>query len=144
MEDIQLRLKLLLDKPEWTEDEKQWLYNYLEKTDAEELRRLMLVEFSKLADQPQASPSAKQLQNLSIIHRQIDADFSPGQPRARGVLFFRLAAAVVVALCFTAIYAWLNPRDEKVVFNGGTSRPKISVPGDKDIIPGSNKAKLTL
>jgi len=145
MEEIQLKLKLLLDKPEWTEDEKQWLHDYLETSDAEELRRLLLIEFSGSADQPQVSPSAQQLQNLRIIHKQIGAAASTRQPRASGVLFFRLAAAAaIVALCFTGIYAWLNPADKKVVSKSGSSRQQISIPGHKDILPGTNKAKLTL
>lgn len=50
------QLTRLLDKPELTRAEKRWLLGYLENTDGEELREIMLASF-----RPAESPTTDEI-----------------------------------------------------------------------------------
>ena len=71
------QLKRLLEKPEWTDEEKSWLLNYLENSDGTELEHLMEGHFKNAHDTDQ------------LIHRLQENDTV-----AFDMLFFKYEAAV--------------------------------------------------
>lgn len=105
MEDPTKKLTRLLDAVELTEEEKQWLLTYLEKTDTSELNNIMLRKFhGMLAEQPEDKERTERM--LQHIHERIGV-----QPSTRAGInswFYRLAAACAACLLLTGALYWIR------------------------------------
>lgn len=132
------RLRQLLEKQHWREEERRWLLHYLDTTDQAGLRQLMQETFDNDAALHQADATAERM--LLLIHQKIKAKKSKGT-----LLFFksrkhiRAAAAVLFIVSIGALaYTYYAPEKEN-------ARAIIqNRPAPQDIAPGRNAAVLTL
>lgn len=137
------KLQELLNKSQWTEQEKQWLLTYLEQTGAEddELKVLMLQHFNQIQSDPIDPALSKKL--LNNIHERIAIKQSPVKIPASTIWMRKLAAASLIGLLALGSYFWLKP-DKNI----GTAQNKTvkerSKPVGNDVAPGGNKAMLML
>jgi len=143
MEDLKIRLRRLLDKPEWTEEDRQWLLTYLENTEASELSSLVLQKYSEGEWPPRQIDPEISKEMLEGIHERLGLR----RPSRRIPVFHmrtvRIAAACLAGLLIVGIYWRLSKRREELAGNQLASR-QSSRYFKSDIPPGGNKAILTL
>ncbi len=134
------RIKILLEKAEWTAEEEQWLLNYLENSDASELKELMQKLFSDdLENTKKIAPSISERLLIGIHQR---TGISQKNEKAKQVRLWtwRMAAACVVG--FLAFSTYLLLRNNS---NHQTAQTQAdNKVANKDVKPGSDKAVLTL
>lgn len=132
------RLRQLLDKQEWTEEERRWLLNFFDTTDHIELQQLMQEKFDK--DSVINQPEAKAEHLLLLIHKSLDAG------KRSGKLFYLkswkqvMAAASIVLVLSMGAVAYIYNIPEKHTTIAAVSKPETP----KDIAPGHDNAILTL
>lgn len=134
------RVRLLFESGHWSEEDRRWLLEYLERQDSEEMRQLMEAHFqADAAAAPPNPPAAERL--LALIHEKI-------QPEAtRPRLFFlrrswqKWAVAALVLLIAGKVVLYflpVSPAAKKPIASG---QP---VHYAQDLPPGRNNATLTL
>ncbi|MEO6000379.1 MAG: FecR family protein [Chitinophagaceae bacterium] len=145
MEDLKIRLAILMDKSEWTEEDKKWLLNYLENTGSQELNSLLLEEFNKRNEPAEKLDPHISRQMLNNIHEKIGVGKTVIKAPVFSLWPRRITAAAVIILCMAGSYLAITTNWEKdfvKIHNGGKS------PNTKkfknDVPPGGNKAVLTL
>ncbi|MEJ7587253.1 MAG: FecR family protein [Ferruginibacter sp.] len=132
-------LEILLQKPDWTIEEKQWLLAYLENSDGAELqelmRRLFLVDLHESLTI--SGETAEQL--LKNIHEKIILSKRPGQSKLVRMWTIRVASACIIGLLACGTYYLLKTESSK------KSSPTTTAGAFKnDVAPGGDKAILTL
>lgn len=140
MENLKDKIAQLLSKAEWTEKEKQWLLRYLENTDGEELCDLLQLQFEDenyQVEQVDQETSKKMLQN---IHERIGVVKRINKAPKVKMWILKIAAASVIGFLVLSTY---------LLFKGDTKKEiaKTQVnnkPYKNDLLPGGNKAVLTL
>ena len=139
MEDQKKQLKRLLEKPEWTTGEMQWLLNYFGNSDGTELIQLMQKQFSD--DLENSNEISREVSDklLRSIHEKIQAGSVKRKPRVFPLRRMAVAASVIGLLLLSAFF----------LFNrGGTkgyAKAKVNNQRFKDdVSPGGDKAILTL
>ncbi|RPD39856.1 FecR family protein [Chitinophaga barathri] len=142
MNSEQQRLKQLLSSGAQTDADEQWLLSYLETTDATGLRELAATLFQQeLAEGARIEPASSRrlwdrIQERLEEGQPVPEAFQHPQPqpvrppKSRIALYWQAAAAVL--LIAGSVYLWQHTAPEKT--------PVAS----RDIVPGSNKAMLTL
>jgi hypothetical protein len=141
MEDVNNLLKQLLNKAEWTEEEKQWLLHYLENTETNELKELMqqrLEEEKQKEGLPDPEISAKMLDR---IHER--TGFKKPVKKASVIRMWTMrvaAAASVTGLLVVAAYFWFKEDRKKEVAKTEVKHNTYK----NDVLPGGDKALLTL
>jgi transmembrane sensor len=134
--DIVNKLKRLLENPVWSEEDRNWLLQYLEETDHPELRRLMEEKFKSDGLSGLEYPDTEKM--LSAIHEKIDA--AEPEKRIVALNWKRLLMAACFMLAIgTASFFYLR---EPGIGNETTGAKKTQLP--HDIAPGHNNAILTL
>lgn len=132
------KLKRLLGADHWSDEEKEWLLGYLENTQQEELRQLMSDRF--YAAQAINETKADSDRLLAQIHNNLDV------PNTGSRVFFldnwkRMSAVAAILLMMgTGLFFFLNERSAKKL---AQSSP-VKAPVQKEIVPGSDNATLTL
>lgn len=143
MKNKKSRLAELFNKPAWSDEEKQWLLNYLEEADTDDLKSLMKAQF-----EAEQAPSVKDQEYsakiLALIHEKIGVPKKQGRVVDGKVKFLRsLAAACIVGLLGFAGYVFFKPEAERS--GPGVPQTANAKPVRKnDVLPGGNKATLTL
>jgi transmembrane sensor len=138
MEDIAARLQLLLNKSEWTEEEKTWLQNYLEQTEASELESLMQHQFEEKQLQQLDRDVSNQL--LHHIHESINQKERVKKAGVHRIGIFRIiAAAAIIGVIILGIYFTLNGNGKETILRAQKIKPY-----QNNVLPGSDKAVLTL
>jgi transmembrane sensor len=135
----QSQLKELLDKPEWTEDEKRWLLNFLESPDSSELLDLSQEQFRLSLQQQVTIQPELSKKMLEIIHQKTGIVEKPHK-NIINIWFVRIAAASVILILLAGIFYFnKNGRNDNDLV-------KRRVPSllKNDLPPGGNKAILTL
>lgn len=127
--DIQ-KLKELLASDQWSDEEEQWLLNYLETTDAAELRELVAAQYEKDLSTGVSITDTTSRQLWDQIRMRLDEN-----PRAKVVRMKNRGrvlkwAAAIMLLVTGSFYLWY-PRTHNYV-------------AAVAITPGSSKAMLTL
>ncbi|MGN6163770.1 MAG: FecR family protein [Flavisolibacter sp.] len=132
------KLQHLLEKEEWSYEDRNWLLQYLEEKGHPELRLLMQERFDNDATSQSQHPEAEKL--LSIIHKKIDGT------QNKAALFSlikwkrMLVAASVILVVGTACFIYLQ--------RGTKNNKEVAVTIKKqlphDIAPGHDNAVLTL
>jgi len=140
MEDLNKKLERLLEADEWTEEEKQWLLNYLEVTETPELKQIMMRKFQEQLLKTQDSGSVFSNELLQNIHEKLKLE-DRKTPVIR-IWARRIAAACIAGMLVTGTYLWFDRKDNQrvVVDNGGQQKGSLQ----NDVSPGANKAMLTL
>jgi transmembrane sensor len=110
MENIQNKLRALLDRREWTEEEKAWFLEYIETTPAGELRSLMEARFYEQTGQRIAN-TAQDYTNLeALMLDQIHKKMTPARGRELRMWVRRVAAAAAVFMLVWSGYRLFHPR----------------------------------
>lgn len=134
--DTQQQLQELFASRSWTDEQKTWLLQYLEQNNTVELQDLMQQLFAHNTNLEPALYDAQAQQLLDKLHQHIQ----PAAP-AKVVRFpYRkwLAAAAAVVLLFSAVY-WFFTQPQ-----GTTTSQPVAINSTNDVLPGGNKAILTL
>lgn len=135
MPDIKQGLLQILETTDWSAEDRQWLLEYLDKNDTDVLRELMQQVFSANTGKgkPLNDESARHL--LELIHTKI----KPVTGKQIGMNSWkRVAAAAAIIIVIAGAFFFYNQTSKK---NGQLAGNKPTV---TDIIPGGNKAVLTL
>jgi ferric-dicitrate binding protein FerR (iron transport regulator) len=147
MEDLKIKLQQLLDKQEWSKEDKEWLLSYLADTDTEELKDLVEKDYRiNLFPDQTLDPAISQLL-LNNLHDKMRSKsmIPPVLPATTSrVVWMRrigLAAASLTGLLIIGSLFWNNRRSDNTP--AVTFSQKAGAPG-KEIPPGGNKAILTL
>ncbi len=153
MEDLVNKIQELVDAPQWTEQDRLWLLQYLNTTDASELKALLLQKLTNSGESAgQVDPVLSQ-QMLRTIHEEIGITGSPsgaaGSPPGAAVVRLsarRIAAAALIGLILTGgLYLALRKVPVKELAGNKTpvqSSKHLTV--QNDVLPGKDKAMLTL
>jgi transmembrane sensor len=147
MEDLKIKLQQLLDKQEWSKEDKEWLLSYLADTDTEELKDLVEKDYriNLFPDQTLDPVISQQLLNNLHDKMRSESMMSPVSPAATSrVVWIRrtgLAAASLTGLLIIGSLFWNNRKSDSTP--AVTFSEKTGAPG-KEIPPGGNKAILTL
>ncbi|MCH5598391.1 FecR family protein [Niabella ginsengisoli] len=129
------KLKVLLAQGHWTDQEKQWMLSYLEKTEALELKAILQAEFDNpAAPTTDADPSAI----LAAINKRIDSSKQAGVQRMVRYRWVGVAAAIL--LMITGGYSIFYNKEQRQTAYTNTKAAEAAV--DKD--PGTEQAVLTL
>jgi transmembrane sensor len=136
MDETEIKLRKLLATSEWTDEERRWMLRYLETSDNVVLRDLMFNHF-KDSLQVQFPTDASSSRMLEYIHQQIGAGTTG---RVIPLWVKAVAAASVIALLVIVSVLWSVHERRQTTVARTQQGNKIS----KDILPGSNKALLTL
>src|SRR6201991_2641072 len=136
MEDLKIKLQQLLDKQEWSKEDKEWLLSYLADTGTEELKALVENDYRiNLFPDQTLDPDISQ-KVLNNLHDKMRSASRVVRMRRIG-----LAAASLTGLLIIGSVFWNNRKvDSKP---GVTFSQKVGTPG-REIPPGGNKAVLTL
>jgi transmembrane sensor len=134
------QLQKLLEKPEWTEEEKLWLLNYLEHSEASELNELLRKKYNQDIGQFKSIDSEVSAQLLKHIHQEMGIEESY-KGKLRRMWVVRMAAASVILLVLAlGIFYWTG-RQQKDEITKVENRPQ---PLKNDVAPGGDRAILTL
>jgi ferric-dicitrate binding protein FerR (iron transport regulator) len=138
LEDRQNQLKKLLEKPEWTADEMQWLLNYLENSGGTELTQLMKKKFSEdIKNRNISSEVSDKL--LKAIHEKIMA--APAKPKKPVFTLPKMAvAASIFGVILLATFLLINSNDKNLLAQTKPTEHRFK----DDVSPGGDKATLTL
>jgi transmembrane sensor len=146
MEEIKTRLALLLEKTEWTRDDKQWLLKYLDDTESEELQLLMLEAFSKRNSKLEGLHKKESLEILTALHERV----GPAKPLPFGRVVTlwqnRVIAAVFISICIiiSGFFVFNRNRGKNIAAIQRKSSIKTIKIIKNDVTPGTSKAMLTL
>ncbi|NOT91847.1 FecR family protein [Ferruginibacter sp.] len=131
-------LQQLLDKPSWTQEERNWILQYLQQSDTPQLRHIMLEKFS--ANIKEGSPLPQELSQklLQQIHQQIQTEYKT----AKRISFFnwkRVAAAAAIITGIIIAGYFINSKNA-----GPASIVKTTIPKTDVAAPKGNTAVITL
>jgi len=133
------QLQKLLEKPEWSAEDKQWLLDYLEHSGGSELKQLMQNQFSE--DLENNNKISREISDklLKAIHEKLNT--APVKAKAPVFSFKRFAlAASVIGLILVATFLFINKGETKGIVQTNASEHKFK----DDVSPGGDKATLTL
>lgn len=140
MENPKDKITQLLNKAEWTDNEKQWLLKYLENTDAEELRNVMLQQFEDEKNQPEKVEMEISKKMLHNIHERIGVVKRINKALIVKMWIRKIAAASVIGLLVLSTYLWLTSDTKKEIAKTQVNNK----PYKNDKLSGGDKAVLTL
>jgi len=138
------RVRLLLESGSWSEEDRQWLLEYLDTQDGEELRELMAAHFQ--ADTEAAAAAPGNLPAARRLLKQIHEKIQPEKTRPR---LFSLTlsgwrkwavAALVLLITGRAVLFFLPVSPAKIP----PVSPRRQTSSAHDLPPGRNNAILTL
>ena len=139
MEDQKNQLQKLLEKPEWTAEDMQWLLNYLESSGGTELMQLMQKQFSDDLENPNEISRPVSDKLLKAIHERINA--KPAIPKSRILSFKRIAvAASVIALILLTTFLFVGKNGTNGIVKANVNEHHFK----DDVSPGGDKATLIL
>ena len=139
MEDQKNQLQNLLDKPEWTAEEMQWLLNYLENSGGTELIQLMQKKISDDLENPNEISRKVSDKLHKAIHERINA--KPVKSKSLIISLKRIAiAASVIGLILLTTFLFFKKGATKGIVKANVNEHHF---GD-DVSPGGDKATLTL
>lgn len=136
VEDIKQRLTQIMEAADWSAEDRKWLLEYLEKNDTSELRQLMNENFTTNLENGGSINKETAKHILSQIHKRI---YSGGFKIRRIWGWSRVAAAAAVLVVILGTYLlFIDKSGKESQFL--TNKPVQPA----DIVPGGNKAVLTL
>jgi len=147
MEDLKIKLQQLLDKQEWSKEDKEWLLSYLSDTSTEELKDLAEKDYRINIFPGQTLDPVISQQLLNNLHDKMRSEqvMTPvSSETTSGTVWMRrigLAAASLTGLLIIGSLFWNNRKSDGIP--AATLSQKTESPG-REIPPGGNKAILTL
>ena len=130
------RLKQLFEKDHWSDNDRNWILQYLETTDNSELRNLMEEKFSEDATVILPDEGAERL--LSLIHERINSENpKTGLFSLTNWKRLSIAASVLIIVAVAAVLFFNNRREN----NASLASVRQSTLKN-DIAPGHDNATL--
>lgn len=133
-------LERLFAKPEWTAEEAQWLLNFLEDTDATELKEFMQRLFLEDLENSKVIDPVLSEKLLGKIQQKIIADQKQERAKLMRLWTLRLAAACFVSFLVLSTYLWVKNNSKQPIAQTQPAKE----PYKNDVAPGGDKAILTL
>lgn len=133
----------LLEKKDWTTEEKEWISDYLENTGGPELESILQEQFE--ANLLRSSEESAVFDDPEVLLRAIHDRAGISLPK-KEALIIRLrkgvfaAASVILVLLFAGYFVFHGPAPQSLADTTKTGREKIAY----DVNPGTNKATLML
>jgi ferric-dicitrate binding protein FerR (iron transport regulator) len=149
MENLGDKIERLLAAPRWTDEDREWLLQYLDSTDDNQLKAALLEKLRENTPPPMDPDLSEKM--LRTIHEAIGLPRQtlPGgsqSDRARRtrtitlpLYTVKIAAAILIGLLLTG--AWLILRTTKTTPSAAIAK---NTPASNDALPGKDKAILTL
>jgi hypothetical protein len=156
MENLGDKIERLLAASRWTDEDREWLLQYLDSSDDNQLKAALLEKLrANAATPPPMDPDLSE-KMLRTIHEAIGhpGQTLPGQtfpggsqsdrarrPRTITLPLYtvKIAAAILIGLLLTG--AWLILRTTKTTPSAAIAK---KIPVNNDALPGKDKALLTL
>ena len=139
MKDQRNQLQKLLEKSEWTIEEKQWLLDYLENSDGTGLTNLTRKQF--FSDFENKNEINREFSDklLNAIHGKINT--VPAKSKNFLISMQRIAvAASITGLTLIAVFLLINKSGTNKIVKAKAGKHQFN----EDVFPGGNKATLTL
>ncbi len=139
LDEQKIKLRKLLSESEWTSKEMQWLLTYLENSEDTELKQLMQKHFlDDLEKSKGINPEASR-KLFKAIHDKIKSESR--SKKRRVIPLKRIAiAASVIGLLLVSVFLLSDKIGKR-----GIAKTEIDQQRFKnDVLPGGNKATLTL
>jgi len=145
VDDLKLKLKLILENSDWSVEDRKWLLEYLNKNNTSELQQLMQQLFANETELKDDDQNERAKQLIKIIHSKIVFVSKPAQLMRLGI-WTKVAAAAIVLLCISiSVLIFKQPIPVNEINQVVEISKTINKPLYKnDIKPGGNKAFLTL
>lgn len=141
MKDRAEQVKQLLEKAEWTAEERQWLLDYLKDSEGTELKLIMQQLFSREVENEKVVDPLRSDKLLKSIHEKIDSECATnGLHKLRSWRIRLAVAASVVGLMLLSGYYLFEKRNRNELADNNVNHNSSK----EDIAPGSDKAELTL
>jgi len=139
LKDQKDQLKKLLEKPELTAIEMHWLLNYLEGPDNLELKQIMEEQFSNNREDSPIVRRPVSDKLLKAIHEKINLESPKPKPSVISIKRFAIAAAILGIIILSTFLLFKTNRPAQVAKAESNSHKFKD-----DVVPGGNKATLTL
>ena len=140
MEEIKIKLKLLLTQTNWNPEDRKWLLEFLDSGDTNLLQELLREDFFNEinASIDQHDEAAKEI--LDKIHQKINAAKRKSSKTTVVPLKWISIAASFFLLAFSAyFFLYNNDSNPVAVVEKSSKQPLVN-----DFVPGEDKAVLTL
>lgn len=124
----------MLDNPDWSEEDREWLTSYLEGTDATELKTVM----AALYEHDLATGEPLEPEISSVMRRRIAEGTGVEMVRGGRIRRLRWTAAAAVLLLAGGIWFFAERKGNAPAFAGKAPVSR------HDAAPGGNKALLTM
>ena len=138
MDEQKIKLRKLLSQSEWTTNEMQWLSGYLENSDGTELKQLMQKHFADELEKSGEIGSEASRKLLKAIHDKIRSESKPVKRRIIPLRRFAVAASIIGVVAVSAFFLFTGSQNKLAKAEVINKRFK------NDVLPGGNKATLTL
>jgi transmembrane sensor len=139
----QENLKLILEQPALTDENREWLLRYLENSDQPELKQLLQEYFSRHIEEGSTIQSAISNRVLKGIHDKLETQQPVKKAPVVKMAFVRMAiASVIAAVLFFSIYFLSHKGQSDKVANRELAA--TSVQQVAEVAPGTDGAILTL
>jgi len=135
---IKERVKHLLEKEDWSEEDRLWLLEYLDSADTTALRLLMEERFREDAAKTREHPEASRL--LSLIHEKISPE--RGRPKLFSIANWKKFAVAALLLLIAGKLVFTFTSRPTTIKTPATPPSSAVVVNDRQ--PGTNNATLTL
>ena len=135
------RLERLFQSENWSEDDRRWLLEYLDRPGQEELRRMMEDRFHTNTAREEFHARAEPL--LHLIHEKIKP--ATARPPVISLVNWKkwTAAAAILLLAGTIVFYSL-PHTSHLTTHQSQNPQIAKSPDPNDLPPGKNNATLTL
>jgi transmembrane sensor len=137
--DLKQQLKQLLESAEWSKEDQQWLYEYLEKNDSTLLRQILQEEFNKNSGTDSELEIIRARKVLEAIRLKINPSVTKSKTIRLSLRKTMAAAAAIFLFFLSGTYFLFLKEQEKGLKE--SEAPQIT---KTKIVPGGNKAVLTL
>ncbi|MEO5893208.1 MAG: FecR family protein [Ferruginibacter sp.] len=140
MVNYKTQLKRLLEKSDWTAEERQWLLNFLKNSDEAEFKNLMEGFFANDFNEHRSINHDISEKLLSGIHEITGIDKKQAKAKLVRLWTTRMVSACIITLLAFGSYLLIKDSSQKPVFIKKTGSREYK----NDVAPGGDKATLTL
>lgn len=137
------KLERLLEAPHWTDEDRQWLLDYLRASDTDDLKTLLLQKLRESENVAEKIDPDLSKKMLEAIHVEIGQPYIRPATRAVRIYARWVAAAAIIGLILSITYLVRHKSGQKELA-AAPPNPSSRHPVHNDALPGKDKAILTL
>lgn len=128
-----------MESSKWSDDDRQWLLDYIESNDTAVLQHLMQEQFSENVQHDEDQKDERAIQLLERIREKIKGSSKPAKLFSLNNWKKVAAASTIILLLATSAYLLYFKKE-----NNPSTKTANTKPPQIDIAPGGNKAILIL